>query len=354
MTFESLRRLYEPPESVGPDERSVYYLVILGGWMGLIIHAALLILFFVQSVNTMAWVNVGSIFAWLYYLHLAYRTKLRPAVYVACLEMTVHATFAAAVLGTQYGMHYYLISIAGLLAVNTKLNQRRGWLLSAFCLLLLIALYYIHPNATDVVIFPEYIKHIYLFFLMTACTPVVFGILIMRDEYIRQRTKLEHIANHDILTGLHNRRYFYQFLDDKKLLADKNDTPFFIAITDIDKFKSVNDSFGHDTGDEVLKEISALLLDGLHRSDDVARWGGEEFMLYIEAKSFEAAILRVDSIRVAISDARFSRKQLAVTSSFGLVMVNKEESVNSAVKRADALLYKAKQNGRNRIETSVS
>ncbi|WP_417819535.1 diguanylate cyclase [Terasakiella sp.] len=170
-------------------------------------------------------------------------------------------------------------------------------------------------------------------------------------ELIEKTKKLLDMATKDFLTGLYNRRFFFEKGSKKvtRLLAQKK--PGYVAMLDIDHFKSVNDTYGHDVGDEVLRKISSILLQKIRPCDLVARMGGEEFCIIFEEADKDTAQNLLENMRRGIEECIIPSLQdrRHVTSSFGAVPIQTGEKLDLAVKRADELLYRSKQTGRNRL-----
>ena len=120
---------------------------------------------------------------------------------------------------------------------------------------------------------------------------------------------------------------------------------------DIDHFKKINDTYGHTTGDIVLKEIAQVVTETIRKYDIVARWGGEEFVILVPNSKAEETALMAEKIRETIEKYAFTEAG-TVTCSFGVTEYKDGDSIDSLVTRADEALYKAKEQGRNRVETS--
>jgi diguanylate cyclase (GGDEF)-like protein len=354
LLFDVVKATFSAPKYIPKNDRATFYALMLGAWTGLFLHIAMFGIFYWQDVTLLAQINIASILAWLAVLYLFYKGDLVNGLYLTSFEIIVHAIFAASVLGTDYGLHFYLISVACMLSIDPKLSKRSGLYMSVFCLVVFVSMYFLYPKRTEVIFFDEYIDYIFIGGFITALLPVVLGIYQMKKEYLRQRETLEKVANFDMLTGLHNRRFFYDFLDVQQALIKKQQSSFCIALADIDHFKLINDSHGHDVGDDVLVEVSSLLTACLTKNDSVCRWGGEEFMIFLPAENIDSAKQQITSVIEKMMSKKFTRKQLKTSMSFGLVEVYPDEKIDDFVKRADKLLYSAKHNGRNRVETEIA
>ncbi len=177
-------------------------------------------------------------------------------------------------------------------------------------------------------------------------------VLTQRDvtEQIKKEAQLERLATTDMLTGLVNRSQFDVILKSELNRQHRYARPLSLIMLDIDYFKDINDSYGHDVGDQVLIELAHLLKRNLRKADCCARWGGEEFMLLAPETSLEQAVRLADKIRSAIKHTAFPL-QNSVTASFGVVEVHSSESVKSVMKRVDNALYLAKEKGRDCVST---
>jgi diguanylate cyclase (GGDEF)-like protein len=175
------------------------------------------------------------------------------------------------------------------------------------------------------------------------------------EREIRERVaELERLAMLDGLTGLANRRYMDGRLEAKLSENARYGWPFGLAILDIDDFKKVNDAFGHETGDRVLKMVAATLRASVRPFDDVGRWGGEEFLVLLANVRGAAARALVDRLRVLVAASSLDREDgpLAVTVSAGLAEVRDGDTAEIILRRADEGLYSSKRAGKNRV-TSI-
>ncbi|WP_028021972.1 GGDEF domain-containing protein [Enterovibrio calviensis] len=173
----------------------------------------------------------------------------------------------------------------------------------------------------------------------------------------RRRIRWGKIANTDSLTGLFNRRYFGAQLERVQKDMAAGDMPVSCLLLDIDHFKQVNDTYGHPVGDQVLVGVAELFNSNLRRDDICARVGGEEFMLLLPTSEIEKASVIAEDLRLRIKELSFQSEQgdsFNVTASFGVIEIGKDQSLSDIHSDVDKLLYRAKQNGRNRVESTMS
>ena len=176
------------------------------------------------------------------------------------------------------------------------------------------------------------------------------------EELVHARTQaleqanveLQRLATTDPLTGLFNRRTILERGEQCQLNAQRYGTPYSLIIVDVDHFKSINDRFGHDRGDQVLKAVVQRIQSGLRDTDTLARWGGEEFIVLSPQSTCEGANLLAERLRQILADSPIEAVGL-VTASFGVAGYVAGDTLDTLVKRADAGLYAAKHAGRNRV-----
>jgi diguanylate cyclase (GGDEF)-like protein len=163
---------------------------------------------------------------------------------------------------------------------------------------------------------------------------------------------LETAATTDGLTGLFNRRTFNERFVEAIARSTRNGNPLTLILSDIDHFKMVNDTYGHQVGDDVLVGVSRTLMRCARTTDVVARYGGEEFVFVCEHTDTSGAALLAERIRRSLAQLRFDTDlgPLEVTGSFGVAaLVDNGDDAESVLKAADEALYRAKEKGRNRV-----
>lgn len=172
-----------------------------------------------------------------------------------------------------------------------------------------------------------------------------------RNEALEQALfRIEELAMRDELTGVFNRRYLMETIRNEKKRSERSGSVFSICILDVDKFKQVNDTYGHMVGDTVLQWIARAAEEALRETDYFGRYGGEEFALVLTGTEADGALITAERVRVAVAALDFSQicPELKVTVSIGIADSRFTEDTANTFKRADQALYKAKRGGRNR------
>jgi diguanylate cyclase (GGDEF)-like protein len=161
--------------------------------------------------------------------------------------------------------------------------------------------------------------------------------------------ELEQLARVDALTGLQNRNSANERLRQEFLRLKRSGHLYVVLFMDIDYFKTINDTYGHDTGDQVLRHVATVLKDTLRESDFVARYGGEEFLAVLPETNAEGALRLAETVRQTVSRHAFPVAE-RVTVSIGVAMAtDQDKNEEVAVRRADTALYQAKADGRNAV-----
>ena len=161
-------------------------------------------------------------------------------------------------------------------------------------------------------------------------------------------TQLNELATQDVLTGVANRFQFDKALEHSITIAERYGRGLSILLFDIDHFKRVNDTYGHLIGDDVLKKFAQILFKGIRKSDVLARWGGEEFVVLLPDTELTDAIKLAEILRIKIAGSNFD-PVVKVTCSIGVARWNHGETSDQLLQRADKKLYAAKEGGRNRV-----
>ena len=163
--------------------------------------------------------------------------------------------------------------------------------------------------------------------------------------------RLRHEAATDQLTGVANRRHAEQILRHLQRTARTTQIPFGVLFLDIDRFKGINDQWGHQAGDAALRHIAKVIQSSLRSMDSLARWGGEEFLVAVPGVGLAGLAEVAERVRLAVQNTplSFQGKSLSLTLSAGVSQYVPGEAVRQTVRRADALMYDSKRAGRNRV-----
>ena len=185
--------------------------------------------------------------------------------------------------------------------------------------------------------------------LIGAIQIIVFsaGIIVLFISW-KVVNKLFNKAEKDQLTKVYNKAKFNEELEEEIKRVKRYKNNFGLIIYDIDKFKEINDNYGHDIGDEILVELTNLVRKSIRNIDFLARWGGEEFVIITPNSSLDSTIKLADRLRKEIAQHNFS-KIGGITCSFGATVFKEEVNIESMLERVDKALYKAKNKGRNEV-----
>jgi len=177
---------------------------------------------------------------------------------------------------------------------------------------------------------------------------------------VKERTKelkekneeLERVSVTDKLTNIYNRLKLDEVILSQLTRAQRYNEKFGLMIIDVDYFKQVNDTYGHQVGDTTLVEISTILSNNVRKSDTVGRWGGEEFMIICPHTNHNGLEELANNLRTKIEKHKFPTINKK-TASFGITIYKNQDDIETIIHRADEALYKAKENGRNRVESVI-
>jgi diguanylate cyclase (GGDEF)-like protein len=177
---------------------------------------------------------------------------------------------------------------------------------------------------------------------------------ISERKHVEER--LARIATSDMLTGVMNRRAMFEQLRYQLVRHQRNKTPFVILVADVDHFKNINDTYGHDVGDQALIAVADILLNSTRSQDLISRWGGEEFLILLPDTDLKGGAIAAEKIRSRMSEeaVKADKHSLKLTLSIGVAEYKYGQTIEKCIKDADSALYQAKNQGRNRVEVFES
>lgn len=195
----------------------------------------------------------------------------------------------------------------------------------------------------------------YLTVFTVALAAILIAAVFLLIRNVKLDKKLKDMANNDALTGIYNRRFFIELCGIQMERSRRTKTECYMVMFDLDHFKAVNDTYGHLAGDRVLKDIAQRIKNSIRPYDILGRYGGEEFVILLTGESKnpgpEDIINTTERLRLEVcsTPVEFEKQQIPVSASFGISKIDLESDISESIKRADEALYRAKEEGRNRV-----
>lgn len=339
------------------------------------LHIALLVYFLVLRVFVMAIFSVGSIILYIFAYKLLNNEQHERYYKITYYEIWLFAATAACIMGPEYGFHLALIAmlLPVALSVYTSKDDRHNdnrffkcyfgkkegiAIVTATVLvyILMQSIFYMHGRVSYFLVKHSEIVAGITFMLNTAAvighifyylnTYTVF--VNKNEEFLRQK------ADYDELTGLYNRNRIRFILEHNYSVAKDGNNDFGVAIMDIDDFKKINDSYGHNAGDFVLKRFAGIV-DGIVKKCEgqivAGRWGGEEFLILYYGDNREDFYMLLEYIRVKICEAQFlfDRNRIGVSVTIGMADFAQDKTLEQIINDADMKLYAGKKSGKNKV-----
>ena len=238
------------------------------------------------------------------------------------------------------------------------LDTNQAMQLSAlfFASMLVLGLVACLDSLSKGLVFPNLDLLVQIYFASAFYITLLYLVARIKERYLSQRMVAEDmskLAMIDSLTQVDNRRLLNQLLEEEVKRAERHHMPLSILLFDLDWFKKINDTLGHNTGDKVLQEVALLLRQNVRTSDPFGRWGGDEFLCMAINSGGDAAVELAERLREALQRHRFSTVN-KVSASFGVTTYQKGDTPETLIRRADLGLYKAKAGGRNRVEVVLA
>ncbi|MDE6129258.1 MAG: GGDEF domain-containing protein, partial [Lachnospiraceae bacterium] len=280
------------------------------------IHLTYMVVFRILDVQLLSYLNFFSSCFYFYFLFIR-RDTSEAAMLSSYFEILLFSTLSELALGRDYGFFLYIIGMSATVfyLVPSYKNKRFIYQIIGIALALILEAVVMLSGIS----FPAmqeatapYQPVIYLVNIAITATIVMAAAFFYAKELEKVWETLRYNMNHDVLTGLYNRRFFEQQIEQ---LRKQEKNPFVITMLDIDFFKKVNDTFGHEAGDEVLVQVSARLKEAAGKDNLAVRWGGEEFIIYFSNATSEQIYLQMESLRKQIEDmvVEVAGKEIRVT-----------------------------------------
>lgn len=306
--------------------------------------------------------NIASVIAYLSCTQLIRKEHFWPVYYITYFEIILHSFIATIYVGWQFGFAQYIVALTPVgfyicYTMNTK--PRKMAIATASALFAMAS--FLSCKILSFYVTPMYEQHVrpfelrlYIFNSMCTFIFLIVFSLIFISEMQSSSTQLQHknaildkLASTDPLTGLYNRRSMDVFLHQ----AMQDHSGFSIIMCDIDDFKKINDNYGHDFGDIVLREVAHITTQQVSSNGYVCRWGGEEILILISSSAKENAGLIAENIRRNVANHVFelNNKWIHCTLTIGISAYKDGNTVEETIANADYNLYQGKRSGKNQV-----
>lgn len=367
MTFrkssEILREFIEDHQHLfdNTHEKAIYVIGLCGC---LFAHISYFIMFYMLHIKEMMYFNIGSIAFYLITLILIPVLKDNKGilVYLSDLEIIAHAAYATHLIGWKpdFGMFLLLIIPA------TFLTQSKHFYIPFIVTFIAMGIYlYLKITVTDDTVFKYsledagtlramHITNVFIgaFVMLFASSSYMLQREYMEFQLVHQRETFKNLASIDPLTQLYNRRAMNENIRNIRRECPTPSTSYVIGIGDIDNFKRINDTYGHDIGDKVLVYVANLFISLIPKGGYAARWGGEEFLFVIPEASIKDGVEFTEKLHKSLRAHIFEIEdcEFGVTMTFGVNTGIQTDKIDSVITKADKRLYKGKNNGKNHTE----
>lgn len=328
------------------------------------VHVLLLIIFGVFHVMPMFYFNIFSVltYAFCFWLMRGEHEHYLAVYCITYIEILLHSFAASICVGWQFGFAQYIIAIIPVgfyICYTLNINRRKFMLATVSAVFAAVAFLlckFISFFGEPVVVLDNIVLELGLYvfnalcafsFLIIFSLVFIFEIKLSSNQLKHQNAILDKLASTDPLTGLYNRRSMDVFLSQ----AVETDSNFALIMCDIDDFKKVNDTYGHDFGDVVLKGVASITTEQVKEHGYVCRWGGEEILILLNNASEESSFRIAENIRRNVANRVFdlNEKWIHCSLTLGIALHNSEEAVEDTITRADYNLYCGKRNGKNAV-----
>lgn len=334
-----------------------FYTVLLTVAIGAFALQTVFLLFYITlPCLPLVWANILSLAAYAMSIILTRKKHYNTAGILLALTIAGYCFTAILVLGARYYTLLYFFVVAQMVMVIPFQHRWIKQVLVSAQFLFVVAAFimeYYDKSTTSWGISERafsFTNLVVAFIALMALLLLEKGVRNFLESFREQQVlELQTQANIDPLTGLHNRRYLDYIFDGIRSKGDKA-PGLCVAIADLDNFKRVNDTYGHEEGDKVLLRVSELMRSNLRKSDYVFRWGGEEFLLIIDCAKLEQGMACLNNIRKKIEEERFhyNGNEYRITITAGLAPLNPKD-ITASLKQCDDKLYEGKRTGKNKV-----
>ena len=328
------------------EHRTVIFLI-----MCLCIHVFNAFIFWVFELYPLVILNAVSSVLYVVFLTLFKNENLR--ISFAYFEIILFSAMSELISGGHFGYLYFVIGMVAVIFFMLPYSNRKKHVYQLIGAGFAVAIGLI--SVYDYFLYPELMNKVLLYKPFEKSMNLVitlFSLFYLSNLYLVElrttQEKLDYNSNHDMLTGLYNRRFFESIMKRSK---EEKETSFSVAMLDVDDFKKINDTYGHETGDRVLAAVSKCVEASLPQDAVAVRWGGEEFVLYLPQVDNARALEVLNDFRTRLSEQRLYHKgsRVTITATIGLCTGESIADYEEYLRQADEKLYWGKKHGKNQI-----
>ena len=341
-------------------EKKIYWAYFTPLFGCLITHIMYFLMFFKTGIDEMAIFNIFSIIFYIVTVSVfKYVKEKLYIIYAAIAEVIIHASLATIFVGLVADFGMFLLMLVTMIFLMP--DRKISFLVLGICVLLYgtLKLFYLNPEYAVYDIGISLSKKFYIINIFIGSSVLVYVSVIytMMNNYKEcklrvQNEQLRIMASTDPLTKLSNRRAMQKNLAEICKKSKTTGNKYVIAIGDIDNFKKVNDTYGHDFGDSVLSTVASVINENVPENGFTARWGGEEFLFVIPDADVKEGFSYAEKIIQMIRQQTFSngKTTFSVTMTFGVCEGLPDDNIDNVISTADKRLYKGKMSGKNHAE----
>lgn len=319
--------------------------------MCLCVHVFNVFLFWKFGLRPLVILNTGSSVVYVIFLTLFKNENMR--ISFAYFEIILFSAMTELISGGHFGTLNFVIGMVAVIFFMLPYSNKKkhvyqliGAMLAVAISLISIFNFSLYPELMDAVLRHEtFVKSMNLVITL-------FSLFYLSNLYLIElkttREKLDYNINHDMLTGLYNRRFFEGIMKRSK---EEKETSYSVAMLDVDDFKKINDTYGHEMGDKVLAAVSKCIESCLPQNGVAVRWGGEEFVLYLPQMDNSHALELLSNFRAKLAEQVVYHKnsRVAITATIGLSTGENIADYEEYIRQADEKLYWGKKHGKNQV-----
>lgn len=333
--------------------------------IGIIISFVRMPIFLVLNQNILL---IWSLFSLGFYIaspRIIKNKKLSTFILISHIEVTIYVALTIMLLGWNFNTHFAILVLLASSYSSPFKSERLRDLIPLFEFIILTILFIFYYNKKDISASYDINSLRYIIYHLSAYLNLFFSMLIVfvtikvsrisevsrKVEMQVKNQDLEKQVMYDTLTGLLTRNAFLEELKKAEQEFKSDNQNFVIVFGDIDNFKNINDTYGHDFGDTVLETVANSIRNSLRQEDHVSRWGGEEFLFLLNKLSLNEAVVRADRVRKTIEALEISHRdeKIPITITFGLAESTRNMDLEELINKADEMMYEGKFKGKNRV-----